>query len=88
MSNYFENFFSKFQCGFGQGFSAQYCPSRILHNTFGALLTYLSKTFDCLPHYLFIAKLNAYGFSLSSKLIDNYLSCRKQRTNINNSYSS
>ena len=57
--------------------------------TFGALLTDLSKAFDCLPHDLIIAKLNAYGFSLStSKLINNYLSHRKQRTKINSPYSS
>ena len=31
---------------------------------FGALLTDLSKTFDCLDRKLLIAKLNAYGFSL------------------------
>ena len=56
---------------------------------FGTLLTDLSKAFDCLPHDLIIAKLNAYGFSLSaSKLIHNYLSHRKQRTKINSSYSS
>ena len=41
---------------------------------FGAFLTDLSKAFDYLPHDLIIAKLNAYGFSLSaSKLIHNYL---------------
>ena len=43
--------------------------------TFGALVTDLSKAFDCFPHDLIIVKLKAYGFSLStSKLIHNYLS--------------
>ena len=55
---------------------------------FGALLTGLSKAFDCLNHDLLIAKLNAYGFSLPAlRLIHDYLSNRKQRTRINNSYS-
>ena len=55
---------------------------------FRALLTDLSKAFDCLSHELIIAKLNAYGFSLSElKLIHNYLSKKQQRTKINQSYS-
>ena len=29
---------------------------------FGALLTDLSMSFDCLPQDIIIAKLNAYGF--------------------------
>ena len=49
----------------------------------GALLTDLSKAFDCLAYDLLIAKLNIYGFYYSAlKLIFNYLSNRKQRTRI------
>ena len=56
---------------------------------FGALLTDLSKAFDCLPHELLIAKLDAYGFDKSSlKLIHSYLSNRKQRVKVNDRYSS
>ena len=55
---------------------------------FGALLTDLSKAFDCLDHELLIAKLNAYGFKLPAlRLIHNYLSHRKQITRVNNLYS-
>ena len=56
---------------------------------FGALLTDLSKAFDCLSHELLIAKLHAYGFDKRSLvLIYNYLSNRKQRVKVNDSYSS
>ena len=44
---------------------------------FAALLTDLSKAFDCIPHDLIIAKLAAYGFDTNAlKLIHNYLSNR------------
>ena len=55
---------------------------------FGALLTDLSKAFDCLDHELFKAKLKAYSFSLPVlRLINDYLSNRRQRTRIGNSFS-
>ena len=56
---------------------------------FGALLIDLSKTFDCIPHDLIIAKLEAYGFHIDPlKLIHDYLSNRKQRVKVNDTYSS
>ena len=46
---------------------------------FGALLTELSKAFDCIPHYIFITKLEAYGIQVDAlNLVCDYLSYRKQ----------
>ena len=56
--------------------------------SFGALLTDLSKAFDCIPHELMIAKFDAYGFDLKVlTLVFNYLPNKKQRVKINCSYS-
>ena len=58
-------------------------------SVFGALLTDLSKAFDCFPHGLIIAKLEAYGFHKDAlKLIHGYLSNRKQIVKVNDAYSS
>ena len=50
---------------------------------FGAFMTDLSKAFDCLHHELLIAKPDANGFDLKSmRLIQQYLSNRKQRVKV------
>ena len=55
----------------------------------GAVLTDLSKAFDCLDHNLLIAKLNAYGVEIDAlKLLQSYLSNRFQRVKVNSCYSS
>ena len=97
IATYFEHVFSKYQCGFRKGYSAQQCLLAMIEKwkkivdcggIFGALLTDLSKAFDCIPH-LIVAKLEAYGFHIEAlKLIHDYLSSRKQRVKVNGAYSS
>ena len=95
MSTFFDNIFSNQQCGIRKGYSTQHCPLVMLETwkrsvdkgkVFGALLTDLSKAFDCLDHES--AKLNAYGFSFPVlRLINGYLLNKKQRTKVENTYS-
>ena len=97
LSAFFDDILSPQQCGFRKGYNAQYCLIALVEKCkhaldkrgkFGALLTDLSKAFDCLPHDLLIAKLNAYGIEKKSlSLIHSYLSNRKQRVKINSDYS-
>ena len=78
-------------------YSAQHCllvkidKLKILvdnEGAFGALLD-LSKDFDCIPHDLIIAKLEAYGFQIDAlRLVFDYLSNRKQRVKLNKTFSS
>ena len=99
ISEHFESsFFSKYQCRFRKGFSAQHCPVSMLEKwksatgnkkAFGAFLTDLSKVFDCLSHDLLIAKLNAYEFNMSAlRFVHSYLKYRMQKTKINSEYNS
>ena len=86
MSSFFDNFLLKQQCSFLKGYSTQQCFLALLEiwkraaliGMFGALLNVLSK-----------APSNAYGFSLPAlKLVNDYLSNRKQGTKLNRTYSS
>ena len=48
----------------------------------------LSKAYDCIPHDLLLAKLEACGFSLETlNLMNSYLTNRLQRVKVNETYS-
>ena len=97
MYKYFDQIFSKFQCGFRKGFSTQNCLLYMIENWnesfdqgghYGALSTDLSKAFDYLMHSLLIEKLQAYGFDNDPlNCICNYLVGSEQRIKINSSFS-
>ena len=83
---YFQSIFSKFQCGFQKGFNVQHCLLAMVEKwrktleegrETGAILTDLSKAFDCIDHSLPIAKLDAYGFK---KTIDKFHSFLPHQT--------
>ena len=55
---------------------------------FAAVLIDLSKAFDCIPHGLLIAKLNAFGFDKKSlSFISAYLYNREQKTKVGSEFS-
>ena len=90
---FYESVFSEYQCGFRKGHSAQLwlksgkkCVDS--SGACGALLTDLSKAFDCLPHSPLRAKLHAYGFDkTSTEYLKDYLSHRKLKIKINKTFS-
>ena len=97
ISTFMENYFSKYLCGFRKGLSTQYCLLRMIERIKkaldnkecrGLLLPDLLNAFECVKHDLLIAKMNAYNFDNNAiALVHFYLSDRKQRTNINSSFS-
>ena len=80
-------FYLKINVVFRKGYNSQHCIVAMIEKwkksltskgTFGALLTDLSKAFNCMPHELMIAKLDAYGFDLKYLiLVFSYLHKRK-----------
>jgi len=94
---YMDKFLSPYLFGYRKGYSTEQCLivmveswKKALDNkgTTGAVLTDLSKAFDCLNHNLLIAKMVAYGFDKDALLfIQDYLNERKQRTKVNGSFS-
>ena len=97
ITTYCQSIFSKHLCGFRKAYSTQYSLINLLKNfqecldkggVIGTILMDLSKAYDCLPHDLLIAKLEAYGFDNNSlHLLYNYLTTRKQRVNIGSYFS-
>ena len=90
----FWKYFFKNQARFRKVHSPQECLLETLEKwkrsvdsgaAFGALLTDLSKAFECLDHELLTKKLNAREFSLPAlRLIHDCLSHRKKRTMVKN----
>ena len=71
-----------YQCGFRKGYNAHRCSMAMIEKWHKfldiggharALLTDLSKAFDCTDHELLIAKLHGNGFDNSPSHTDNKL---------------
>ena len=94
---YLNNYLNDLLCGFRKAHSTQYVLSRLIQSLkkglgnsglVGTKLMDLSKAYDCLPHDLLIAKLEAYGPDKPSlNLVNDYLCFQKQRKKIGSSYS-
>ena len=94
---YAETFLNKLLCGFRKAHSTQHSLSRLLQKwqkeldlagIVGTILMDLSKAYDCLPHDLVIAKLEAYGLDTNSlRFLFDYLSYRKQITKMVSAHS-
>lgn len=94
LSEYFDSIFDNFLCAFRKGHGCQTTILRLLedwkyaldNNEYvAAILMDLSKAFDCLPHNILLCKLSSYGLTENAnKLIESYLSERKQQIKIGN----
>ena len=92
ISSYICDRLSNILCGFREGYSTQHALIRLIEKwrqcldasgIVGTILMDLSKAYDCLPHDLLIAKLEAYGLDVNSlRLMYSYLDSRVQRVKI------
>ena len=73
--DYMDNFLNQLLCGFRKAHSTQHALFRLIQSWqkeldesgfVGTILMDLSKAYDCLPHDLMVAKLEAYGISKES----------------------
>jgi hypothetical protein len=97
LQDYFATIFAPFLSAFRKTYGCQSLLVRLVedwrnaldnHQFVGAILTDLSKAFDCMPHNLLLAKARAYGLSESaSELLGSYLASRRQRVKIGQIYS-
>ena len=96
LSSYFEDIFSDYQFGFRKGISAQQCLITLIETwkkyldnkeSFEALLTDLSKAFDCVNHERLVAKLHVLLRYSSLRLIHSYLNSKQRLVRIDNKFS-
>ena len=87
---YMNNFLNELLCGFRKAHSTQHALFKLLQawqkeldnsGFIGTILMDLSKSYDCLPHDLLIAKLGGYDLDRSClRLLMDYLnSCKQQK---------
>ena len=97
IASFSNEFLSDLISAFRKGYSTNHVLVRLIENWqttlgknlfIGAVLMDLSKSFDCVPHDLLIAKLHAYGLSFdTATFLNSYLKDGKQNVRINNIFS-
>ena len=98
ITRHFVGILSPLLSGFRQEYNTQHALFRVfeiwkryldISDTVGTILIYLSKTYECISHYLLILKIEAYGFHRNVlKLVYGFLKTRVQRVKIESKYSS